>query len=60
MVAIILEIPSISTEEVQAAARLAHTGKARRDDGVTYKHIIFGGDFICMLLAKFFNAIVQF
>ena len=54
------ECPIITADEVQAAARLAHRGKAAGEDGITYEHIIFGGDFLYKLLAKLFNAVLQF
>ena len=54
------ECPIITAVEVQAAARLAHRGKAAGEDGITYEHIIFGGDFLYKLLAKLFNAVLQF
>ena len=39
------ECPIITTEMVQAAARLAQRGKAAGEDGVTYEHILLGGQF---------------
>ena len=54
------ECPIITADEVQAAARLAHRGKTAGEDGITYEHIIFGGDFLYKLLAKLFNAVLQF
>ena len=54
------ECPIITTEEVQAAAHLAHRGKAAGENGVTYEHIIFGGQFSYKLLAKLFNAVLKF
>ena len=53
------ECPIITPEEVQAADRLAHRGKAVGEDGITYEHIIFGGDFLYKLLARLFNAVLQ-
>lgn len=50
----------VSAEEVRSAVRMAHRGKACGDDGIFYEHILFGGVFICEILAKLFTAMVHF
>ena len=54
------ECPIITTEEVQAAARLADRGKTTGEEWVTYEQIIFGRQFLCKLLAKLLNAVLHF
>ena len=34
---------SISSEEVEAAVKFTHKGKACNDDGIFYEHILFAG-----------------
>ena len=54
------ECPTITTEVVQAAARLAHREKTTGEDGVMYEHIIFGRQFLYKLLAKLFYVVLHF
>ena len=55
-----LEYPEISVDEVGSAVKLAHKNKAAGEDGITYEHVIYGGEFLFEIIAKFFNAVIRY
>ena len=55
-----LEYPEISVDEVGSAVKLAHKNKAGGEDGITYEHVIYGGEFLFEIIAKFFNAVIRY
>ena len=50
---------SISSEEVEAAVKLTHKGKACGDDGIFYEHILFAGVVLYKMLSNLFSAMIK-
>ena len=55
-----LEYPDISADEVESTVKLAYKNKAGGEDGITYEHVIYGGEFLFEVIAMIFNAAISY